>query len=66
MVYLFGFIGLILGFGVGLGVINVFLRNYSRKELQTDKGLWWTYGLAVWIFAGLGCWLGLLIFDRYF
>lgn len=66
MVYLFGFIGFVLGFAVGLGVVNVFLRSYSPKELRNNKSLWWTYGLAVWVFAGLGCWLGLVMFERYF
>ena len=66
MVYIFGLFGFITGFAVGLGVINVMLRHYSGNEIQKDKSLRWTYGLAVWVFAGVGCWLGVLIYNRYF
>lgn len=66
MVYIFGFFGFSIGFGFGLGIVNVFLRQYTVKELKNNKSLWWTYGLAVWVFAALGCWLGLVIFERYF
>ncbi|MEM9469042.1 MAG: hypothetical protein AAF988_02660 [Pseudomonadota bacterium] len=66
MVYLFAILGLVFGFFFGVGVIGLFLRQVSKKELQTNKSLWWTYGLAVWIFAGLGAYSGILLHDRYF
>ena len=63
---LFGVIGLILGFGLGLGVIGVFLRSVATQDLKENKSIWWTYGLAVWIFAGLGCYAGVFLYGRYF
>ena len=66
MVYIFGFFGFVMGFGVGLGVINVLLRHRSKKEIEEDTSLRWTYGLAVWVFAALGGWLGAWIHNNYF
>jgi len=66
MIYLFGFIGFMLGFIGGLAIVNMFLRHYSKRELLKDKSLRWTYGLAVWIFAGLGAWGGVWVHGRSF
>ena len=66
MVYLFGVLGLLAGFVFGLWVINILLRNVSKRDLQTNKSLWRTYGLLVWIFAGGGCWLGVSLHGYYF
>jgi hypothetical protein len=66
MVYIFGFVGFMIGFGVGLGIINVLLRHYSKKQLESDKTLRWRYGLTVWIFAGLGGWLGVQLYNNSF
>lgn len=66
MVYLFGFIGFIVGFAGGLVVINLFLKGYSARQLAKDKSLRWTYGLAVWIFAGVGTWIGIWLYERSF
>lgn len=66
MVYLFGIIGLILGFAGGLFIISLFLKGYSRKDLVRDKSLRWTYGLAVWVFAALGAWGGVWLYERSF
>lgn len=63
MVYVFALIGFAIGFGVGLGVINVLLRHYTKKQLETDPSLRWRYGLTVWIFAGLGAWLGVWLHN---
>ncbi len=64
MIYLYGVIGFILGFAGGLFIINLFLRNYSSGQLMKDKSLRWTYGLAVWIFAALGAWGGVMLYNR--
>lgn len=64
MIYVYGVIGFILGFFGGLAVVNIFLRRYSAKDLVKDKSLHRTYGLAVWIFAGLGAWGGVLLYSR--
>lgn len=66
MVYLFGVLGLFSGFAFGLWVISVFLKHVPKKDLQLKKSLWWTYGLMVWIFAGGGCWLGVMLHGYYF
>lgn len=66
MIYLFGIIGFILGFAAGLAIINMFLRNYSGRELLKDKSLRWSYGLAVWLFAALGTWGGIEVYERSF
>lgn len=64
MIYVFGIFGLVLGFAAGMFVIQMFLRNYKPEELVKDKSLRWTYGLAVWIFAGLGAWAGVWLYQR--
>ena len=64
MIYLFGVIGFALGFAAGLFVINLFLRAYPTSQLVKDKSLRWTYGFAVWVFAGLGAWAGVWLHDR--
>lgn len=66
MVYIFAFVGIISGFAIGLGVINVALRHYTMKEIKADKSLKWKSGLSVWIFAGFGGWLGTTIYNNYF
>jgi hypothetical protein len=66
MVYVFGVIGFVLGFVAGMILIHQFLRHYNSSELLKDKSLRWTYGLAVWVIAGLGAWLGVWLHDRSF
>lgn len=66
MVYIFAFVGFVMGFGVGLGVINVLLRNRSLKDIQNDKSLRFRSGLAVWVFAGLGGWAGVWLYNYNF
>lgn len=65
-VYLFGSIGFIVGFIAGLVVIHLFLRGYTKHQLVSDKSLRWTYGLAVWVFAAIGAYGGVWLFDRTF
>jgi hypothetical protein len=65
MVYLYGFIGLLCGFSLGLGLINVMLRSYSARELAQNKSLRWTYGLFVWAFAGIGVYGAVWIYHNH-
>lgn len=66
MVYLFGFLGFVLGFAAGLFVINLFLRTYKAAELIENRSLRWTYGVAVWIIAALGATAGVWLYNRSF
>lgn len=66
MVYLFGLIGFIGGFVIGLFLINLFLQDRSRRELLNDKSLGRTYGVAVWAMAGIGAYTGVFVHGRYF
>lgn len=66
MVYIFALIGLAMGFGIGLGIINVLLRHKSIKTIKSDTSLRWTYGLLVWVFAGFGAWAGVWLHNIYF
>jgi hypothetical protein len=66
MVYIFGAFGLAFGFAIGLGVINVLLRNRSMNDIKDNKSARWTYGLTVWGLAAIGCWLGVGIYNQYF
>lgn len=63
MVYIFGFFGFMIGFGVGLGIINVILRNRSIEEIRTDKTAKWKYGVVVWFVAILGAYIGVWIYN---
>lgn len=64
MVYLCAIVGFILGFVGGMFIINLFLANYPNSELVKNRSLRWTYGLSVWIFAALGAWGGVWLYDR--
>ena len=66
MVYLFGIVGAIVGFSIGLGTINVILRNVPKEKLQSDRSIKWKYGSLVWIFFGFGGWLGIWIYNNHF
>ena len=66
MVYIFGFFGFVMGFAIGLGTINVLLRNKSLSEIQEKKSLKWTYGLIVWLMAVISGWIGFWVHNTYF
>lgn len=66
MVYLFGFLGFALGFAVGLGVINVLLRNRTVSEVKKDRSARTVYGLFVWLCAVVGVFLGLWAHSMFF
>lgn len=51
-------VGLITGFAVGLGVLNVLLRDKTKQQLKTDKALQRRYGSLGWLFALLGALAG--------
>ncbi len=53
MVYVFGTIGFLAGFCLGILILNGLLKNRSKKDLLEDRGLKWTYGLFVWLVAAV-------------
>lgn len=66
MVYIFALVGFVFGFAIGLGTINVILRNVEKERLTNDKSLKWKYGILVWVFAFCGGWLGVWVFNNVF
>ena len=66
MVYIFVLFGFLMGFGVGLGTINVLLRRRSKAEIQGDSSLKWTYGVAVWVIAALGGGIGFWLYNHVY
>jgi len=66
MAFLFGFLGFVLGFGLGLFMISFFLHHLPKRALLTDRSLRWTYGLPVWAVAGLGAWGGVFVYNHFF
>jgi len=65
MVYLFGLVGFVFAFSVGLGLINVILRKKTKEQLQ-EKNIRMKYGLMVWALAILGGWGGVTIYNQFF
>ena len=65
MVYIFVCCGFIMGFGVGLGTLNVMLRYKSKEEIQNDNSLK-KYGIIAWLLAILGGFLGYWIYVHNF
>lgn len=65
MVYLFGLVGFVFAFSVGLGLINVILRGKTKEQLQ-EKNIRMKYGLLVWGLAILGGWAGVTIYNQFF
>ena len=64
MVYIFGVIGFVFGFSIGLGIINVLLQKRSKEEIQSNRALKWIYGPVVWAIAVLGCFIALKIYEN--
>jgi len=66
MVYLFGIIGFVLGFAIGLGIINVILRHKNIDEIKQNKSYRWKYGLLVWFMGFVGARIAVVLFNAYF
>ena len=64
MIFIYIICGFLFGFGIGLGVANVMLRNKSKAELQKDKSLAKTYGIAVWICGIIGGYFGYWLYAN--
>jgi len=66
MVYLFGIIGFITGFAIGLGIINVLLRKKSIDEIKANPKNKWKFGILVWVMGFFGMRIGVILFNTYF
>lgn len=66
MVYIVGLAGLLLGFAAGQLLLLMLLRNRSNKEILTDRGIKWTYGLLNWIVAGAGAYAAVLLYGIFY
>lgn len=66
MIYAFGFAGFIGGFLCGQMVLYFLLRHKTRNELLNDKTLKLRYGLLNWLFAGLGAYSFVVMYNQYF
>lgn len=66
MVYIFGGVGFVIGFAVGLGTLNVLLHNRKIEDVKKDKSAKSVYGLSVWGLSAIGAWLGVTIYNVYF
>ena len=66
MVWVFGIIGLVIGFVAGVGMMRVWLKDKTREELLTDKSLHLSYGLFVWLVAAIFSYISVWIYRTYF
>mgnify|MGYP000533456473 CR=1 FL=1 len=66
MIYVMGILGFFGGFIFGQMVLYFFLRHKSKDELLKNGSLKWTYGLANWVFAGLGSYGLIALYQQYF
>ena len=64
MIFIYGFFGFLIGFGIGLGFANVLLRKKTKAQLKEDKSLVWTYGLGVWFMGLIGGAVGVWLFNQ--
>ncbi len=65
MVYLFGILGFVVGFGAGLMFIHFLLRNKSRRELLEDDSLKWKFGMLTWGMAALTSYAFVQMYNEY-
>ena len=66
MVYVFGFIGLVIGFAAGQVFIYFQLRDRKREDILNDRGLRWTYGVFNWIIAAIGVYCFVFMYNHFF
>lgn len=64
MIYVFGIVGFIGGFALGLFIINYLLRTRSKTELVRDKSVRWIYGTAVWAIASAASWAAVWVYRQ--
>ena len=66
MEWVVGIIGFLVGFGGGIALLNRWLKDRSREELIRDKALHKTYGLIVWMIAGVTAAGAIYLYRYYF
>ena len=62
--FLYGLIGLVLGFVAGMAINAYLLQGTPREAYLRDKKLRMRYGLLNWAIAFLGLAIALAMFDR--
>ena len=66
MIYAFGLGGLVCGFALGQMVIFFLLRHRSREDLMNDRSIKFTYGTLNWLFALLGAYAAVIMYNQYY
>lgn len=66
MVYVIGVLGFVLGFLAGQLLLLRLLNDRTNREITTDSGIKWTYGLLNWIVAGAGSYVAVVLYRIYF
>jgi len=64
MVFIYGFCGFLIGFAIGLGIVNVMLMKKTKQQLKEDRSLAKVYGGAVWFLAFVGAYVGYWLFKN--
>ena len=66
MVYVVGIIGFFIGFFAGQLLLLKLLKGRSNEEVLSDPYIKWTYGILNWIFAGMGAYSFVFLYQYYF
>lgn len=62
MIYVFGISGFVFGFFLGQGLLMIWLKDRSNREILENKSLRWRYGLFNWGIAGLSSYIFLVVY----
>ena len=66
MIYVFGVLGFIGGFALGIMVLSFLLRGVDSETLVNDKHIKFKYGLLTWLIAGLSSYSAVYCYKLYF
>lgn len=66
MIYGVGTVGFICGFFLGQLILLRILRNVDNRELLSNRGLHWKYGLLNWLVAVMTAASAVWLYNTYF
>lgn len=66
MIWLVGFLGLIVGFVAGQFYLIHALKDKTRHELLHDRALRWSYGVVNWVIAIFTSIASVLLYRQFF